>query len=67
MRRPHVYQRSAPRADRNVQVLVDRAATARTIAVQLGPIIEKADQSGLSELGDLLEEARILAEREADE
>ena len=52
MRRAHVYQRSAPRADRHVQVPIDRAATARTIAVQLGHIIDKADQGGLSELGD---------------
>ena len=67
MRRPHVYQRSAPRADRDSQAPTDRAATARTIAAQLGHIIDKADQSGLAELGDLLEEARVVAERAAGE
>lgn len=65
MRRPHVYQRIGPRADRHAQIPIDRAATARTIAAQLGHIIDKADQGGLTELGDLLEKARIAAEREA--
>ena len=65
MRRAHVYQRSAPRGDRHWQVPADRAAVARTIAAQLGHIIDKADQGGLVELCDLLEEARVAAERAA--
>lgn len=67
MRRPHVFQRSRPQAKRLVQGAVDRAATAHTVAVQLGHIIDKVDQAGLSDLGDLLEEARIMAERAAGE
>ena len=46
---------------------IDRAATARTVAVQLGHIIDKVDQAGLQNLGDLLEEARVMAERAAGE
>lgn len=51
MRLPHVYQRSKPKANRNVQGAVDRAATAHTVAVQLGLIIDKVDQVGLSDWG----------------
>jgi hypothetical protein len=42
-----------------------RVAAARAIAVQLGRMIDQADRVGMSDLGDLLEQARIAAESEA--
>ena len=64
MRRPHVFQRSTPRTSREAQKDIDhRPSTARLLAAQLGNMIDKADGAGLSALADLLEIARVEAER----
>ncbi len=64
MRRPHVFERSAPRSKREAyQQTADRPATGRQIALQLAPMIERAAGDGLGELAALLDIARIEAER----
>jgi hypothetical protein len=65
MRRPHVYERSAPRAARTPyeEPATEGASAARSIAYQLGAMIVMADGAGLSALGQLLQSARTEAER----
>lgn len=63
MRRPHVYQRSAPRAPGGHSQADSRTAVIRTLAAQLGTMIDKADAVGEAGLGDLLDAARLEAER----
>jgi hypothetical protein len=66
VRRSHVYERSAPRVARQAyQEVAAPEVAARTIAAQLGNLIDKADRAGIMELGGLLEQARIIAENAA--
>ena len=63
MRRPHVFQRSAPRGRREAyRQPVDKPATGRLIAGQLGAMIDRAEGDGLGTLAELLDRARIEAE-----
>ncbi len=64
MRRPNVYERSAPRAARSAyrEPATDHVEAARAIADQLGPLIARADAAGQSRLADLLHQARLEAE-----
>ena len=41
----------------------DPAVTARTIAAQLGHMIDRADQAGMAELGEMLDRVRLRAEQ----
>ena len=66
MRRPHVFERSAPRGDRTAyRESANPSVTARLIAAQLGSMIDKANGAGLVGLGAHLEVARLEAERAA--
>ena len=68
MRRPHVYERSAPRISKPPYDEPSAAAlVARTIAAQLTIMVEKAYGAGQSGLADLLEVARIEAENLASQ
>ena len=63
MRRPHVYERSAPRPGRIAcDEPANQAAIARTISAQLGTMVDKAAGADLGALADLLEAARLEAE-----
>ena len=67
MRRPHVFERTAPRVGREVyQGPANRAVVARTIAAQLGTMLDKADAAGLVDLSGFLDAARVAAEDEVE-
>ena len=67
MRRPHVYERSAPRTARGAyqQPAGDAGGAGREIAATLASLIAKAEGAGLSGLADLLDRALAEAERAA--
>ena len=68
MRRPHVYERSAPRTARGTyqQPAADAGIAGRSIAASLPSLIAKAEAAGLSGLADLLDRALAEADRAAD-
>ena len=65
MRRPHVYERSAPRGQRPAyhEPASDFEAAAREIASALPALIARAEAAGLATLAGLLGLARDEAER----
>ena len=65
MRRPHVYERSVPRARRDTYQEPDRdpVHAARTILRALPALTAAADTAGLATLADLLDAVREEAER----
>ncbi len=64
MRRPHVFERSAPRAGRDAYSEPDsRAVAARTLAAQLGNMIDRAEAAGLATTLAHLKRARDEAEK----
>jgi hypothetical protein len=66
MRRPHVYERTAPRLHRGAyHEQADQASMARILAAQLRTMLDKAEQAGCSSIAPLLELARIEAEKVA--
>ncbi len=69
MRRPHVYERSAPRRRRGEGVApgVDRAEAARHVARAMPGLMALAESANLSALADLLDAAWDEAERVEDE
>jgi hypothetical protein len=60
MRRPHVYERSAPRGKRESfqEPAQEPAEVVRAIALQLGGAIEEAEAAGLKLLAYYLDVAR---------
>ena len=67
MRRPHVFERSAPRqGSAAYQEPANRAVVARTLSAPFGNMIEKAVGADLFALADLLEGARLEAEALAE-
>ena len=69
MRRPNVYERSAPRGVRRAyrEPATDGVESARAVAYGLAPLIARATTAGQSKLIELLEAARDEAERVAGE
>lgn len=69
MRRPHVYERSVPRARRDPcrEPDGDRLHAARTVLRALPGLTAGAEAAGLAALADLLEAVRREAERVAGE
>lgn len=68
MRRPHVYERSAPRAAREPFRRPDeRAEAAKAIAVEIGSLVQKAREAGLVDILECLEDALWEAEQLAAE
>ena len=64
MRRAHVFERSAPRRGAEAcGAPVNKAVAARTIAAQLGNMLDKADAAGLGDLSRALDVARVTAEK----
>ncbi len=65
MRRPHVYERSVPRARRDAHEMPDGhpAQTARAILRSLPAVIAAATAAGFTELAALLDAARAEADR----
>ena len=65
MRRPHVYERSVPRARRDAYQMPDSdpGEAARTVVRALAGLIASADAAGLPALVVLLDAARVEAER----
>ena len=65
MRRPHVYERSVPRPRRDAYQATgaDPGEAARSVLRSLASLIATADGAGLSVLVDLLDAARVEAER----
>lgn len=65
MRRPHVYERSVPRARREACAVPDGdpVKAARSVLRSLQAVIATADTAGLARLVDLLDAARLEAER----
>lgn len=65
MRRPHVYERSAPRPRRDAFQAPegDPLEAARAVLRGLPPLVAAAESAGLAALVDLLDAARIEAER----
>ena len=65
MRRPHVYERSVPRARREACAVPDGdpVRAARSVLRALQAVIATADLAGLAHLVDLLDAARLEAER----
>ena len=65
MRRPHVYERSVPRIRRGACTAPegDPVRAARSVLRALQAVIATADAAGLAGLVDLLDAARIEAER----
>lgn len=64
MRRPHVYERSAPRLPRNAyyEPQADPTSAARDIACALAALVWKAELSGLAGLAAALQGALEQAE-----
>ena len=69
MRRPHVYERSAPRRRREDGVMpgTDPADAARSIARAMPALIALAESAKLATLADLIDAAWAEAERIEDE
>ncbi|RYC31125.1 hypothetical protein D3273_15570 [Lichenibacterium minor] len=69
MRRPHVYERSAPRRRRDEGVApgVDPAEAARGVARALPALVAMAESANLAGLASLLDAAWAEAERIEDE
>ena len=69
MRRPHVYERSVPRARRDPsrEPDCDRVQAARTVLRALPGLTAAAEAAGLATLADLLDAVRREAERVAGE
>lgn len=65
MRRPHVYERSAPRTRREAPPVPggDPAQAARTMLRTIEALTLAADEAGLVHLADLLDAARVEAQR----
>lgn len=64
MRRPHVYERSAPRPSRSAyqEPQTDPAVASREIVFALVNLIAKAELSGLATLAACLQSALVEAE-----
>lgn len=69
MRRPHVYERSAPRRRRDdgVTPSVDPAEAARHVACAMPALMAMAESANLAGLASLLDAAWTEAERVGDE
>ena len=64
MRRPHVYERTVPRARAEMTAPAARPVeVARGISRSLPSMIDEARAAGLDKLADALEVARVEAER----
>lgn len=68
MRRPHVYERSAPRRRRDQGVMpgLDPAEAARSIARAMPNLMAMAEAAHLANLADLIDAAWAEAERIED-
>lgn len=67
MRRPHVFERSAPRLSKEgYHEPARKAVAARTIAAQLGNMLDRATAADLPTLVGLLEAALVEAEKLAE-
>lgn len=63
MRRPHVYERSAPRSSRDAyREPTNPAIVGAMIADRLGPLIAMSEATGLEALADLLKRAKTEAD-----
>lgn len=69
MRRPHVYERSAPRRRREEaqEPRADAAGCARSVARAMPALVATAEAAGLTGLAELLDAAWAEAERVEDE
>ena len=63
MRRPHVYERSAPRSSRDpYREPASPAVVGAMIADRLGPLIAMSEATGLDALADMLKRAKTEAD-----